>query len=81
MALVEQTIGTVVSVARLKSSPSGNPRYALNLADGRILRTSRDAGCAYVVSSTWHDVRIRATLSRAGYVIGIDILSTFGRGE
>jgi hypothetical protein len=77
MALTEQTVGTVVSVARLKSSPSGNPRYALNLADGRILKTAVNAGCAYVVSSAWHDVRIRATLSRAGYITGIDILSTF----
>lgn len=50
---------TVVATNRLNNSVNGNPRYEVQLSDGRIALTSSDAAVSYDVSNAARDQRPR----------------------
>ena len=68
-------VGTIQSVKRLQSSVSGNPRFAIQLVDGRLYTTQRDAGWVYAIDDSWVGKPFSLTV-RNGSLLGAEPLLT-----
>lgn len=64
----------IVRLERMRNSINGNPRWKVNLADGRVLATAVDTADAGKLSSYWEGRSARLTLDGRSNIVGIEEL-------
>lgn len=67
-------VALVDSIARLKNSRNGNPRFLMAFTDGLIAKTKADAGFAYAIHGGMTLVTIKYHFTPKGKCILDDIL-------